>query len=341
LDIETKADLAHKILHSMGLAQRQAPLVLLVGHASQSANNAHAASLDCGACCGQSGEINARVLASVLNDPDVRSKLEQRGVQISPNTSFIAALHNTTTDELDTFDLDLLNQQTRDQWEYLQPSFNLAFEQVRRERAASLGIEADSSNQDLLKKLRIRANDGAQTRPEWGLTGNASFLIAPRERSLGIDLQGRCFLHEYNHSQDPDYKILELLMTAPMLVTHWINWQYCASTCDPERMGSGNKVLQNVVGGHIGVFEGNGGDLRIGLSKQSLHDGENWVHEPIRLTVIIDAPQEAIGQIIARHEAVRNLIHNGWLHLWCFSDQGFLSFKDKRWRQVTLPPDAE
>ena len=55
-----------------------------------------------------------------------------------------------------------------------------------------------------------------------------------------------------------------------MLVMHWINWQYHASTCDPVRLGSGNKVLHNVVGGDLGVFEGNGGDLRIGLSRQSL-----------------------------------------------------------------------
>lgn len=48
-----------------------------------------------------------------------------------------------------------------------------------------------------------------------------------------------------------------------MLVTNWINCQYHASTCDPARLGSGNKALHNVVGGHIGVFEGTGGDLRI------------------------------------------------------------------------------
>jgi len=40
-------------------------------------------------------------------------------------------------------------------------------------------------------------------------------------------------------------------MTAPMLVTHWINWQYHASTCDPVRLGSGNKLLHNVVGASL------------------------------------------------------------------------------------------
>ncbi len=63
-------------------------------------------------------------------------------------------------------------------------------------------------------------------------------------------------------------------MTAPMVVTNWINLQYHASTVDNRRYGSGNKVLHNVVGGRLGVFEGNGGDLRIGLPLQSLHDGQ-------------------------------------------------------------------
>jgi uncharacterized protein YbcC (UPF0753/DUF2309 family) len=68
---------------------------------------------------------------------------------------------------------------------------------------------------------------------------------------------------------------------------------------DNERYGSGNKVLHNVVGGNLGVFEGNGGDLRIGLPLQSLHDGERWMHDTLRLSVYIDAPAEAIADIAA------------------------------------------
>ncbi len=104
-------------------------------------------------------------------------------------------------------------------------------------------------------------------------------------------------------------------MTAPLLVTNWINMQYYASTVDNRLYGSGNKVLHNVVGGRLGVFEGNGGDLRIGLPLQSLHDGESLRHTPLRLSVFIEAPQSVIGAIIGKHEVVRNLIHNGWVHL--------------------------
>ncbi|GAA5185712.1 YbcC family protein [Niveibacterium umoris] len=336
LDRDAKVDLAARVLHAMGLEHALAPLVLLVGHGSQSANNAHAAALDCGACCGQTGEVNARSLAQLLNEPAVRRGLLARGVAIPEATVFVAALHNTTTDEIEGFDLDLLPPAARTRWERLQQVFDQACDQVRRERAPSLAIDPRTPHDALLGQLRRRANDGAQTRPEWGLAGNAAFLIAPRERSRGAVLAGRSFLHDYNAAQDSDGSVLELLMTAPMLVTHWINWQYHASTCDPLRLGSGNKVLHNVVGGTIGVFEGNGGDLRIGLSRQSLHDGARWVHEPLRLTVVIDAPQAAIDAVIGKHAVVRQLLDNGWLHLWRFEGSGFVRYDGGDWHPVAL-----
>lgn len=336
LDLDARVALAARVLRAMGLAQGLAPLVLLVGHGSQSANNAHAAALDCGACGGQTGEVNARSLARLLNDPDVRAGLPAQGIAVPESTAFVAALHNTTTDEVEGFDLDLLPAPAQARWSRWQGVLTQACEQVRRERAPSLGLDPRAPSAVLLDHLRRRANDGAETRPEWGLAGNAAFVIAARSRSRGVVLDGRSFLHDYDASQDEDGSLLELLMTAPMLVTHWINWQYHASTCDPLRLGSGNKVLHNVVGGSIGVFEGNGGDLRIGLSRQSLHDGERWVHEPLRLTVVIDASRQAIDAVIDRHAAVRQLVDNGWLHLWRFEPSGFARRERDGWQPVAL-----
>lgn len=336
LDPQAKVALAAHVLHAMGSAQGLAPLVLLVGHGSQSANNAHAAALDCGACCGQTGEVNARSLAQLLNDPGVRRGLRGRGVAIPDTTVFVPVLHNTTTDEVEGFDLDLMPHAARERWERLQPVFLQACDQVRRERAPGLRLDPRAPREKLLGQLRRRANDGAQTRPEWGLAGNAAFLIAPRHRSRGAMLGGRSFLHDYDASQDADGSLLELLMTAPMLVAHWINWQYHTSTCDPQRLGSGNKLLHNVVGGTLGVFEGNGGDLRIGLSKQSLHDGERWVHEPLRLTVVIDAPQASIDSVIDKHTVIRQLLDNGWLHLWRFDETGLQRYAGTGWSPLLL-----
>jgi uncharacterized protein YbcC (UPF0753/DUF2309 family) len=152
-------------------------------------------------------------------------------------------------------------------------------------------------------------------RPEWGLANNAAFIVAPRERTRHLNLQGRSFLHDYDHRLDLSGSVLTLIMTAPMVVTHWINMQYHASTVDNRRYGSGNKLLHNVVGGHIGVFEGNGGDLRIGLPMQSLHDGRTLRHTPLRLSVFIEAPRSAIEAVLAEHQIVRQLVDHTWLHL--------------------------
>lgn len=315
-DSTANAQLAARVLRAMGLTAEFPPLVLLVGHGSQSDNNPQAAGLDCGACCGQTGEVNARVLAGLLNDPAIRLALTAEGLEIPDSCYFLAALHNTTTDAVKVFDSEQLPANLLPAWKTLRNALDQASQLARRERAGSLGLgHLTGQPAALARAVQRRANDWAQTRPEWGLANNAAFIVAPRERSRGIDLQGRAFLHDYDWQKDQDGSVLELIMTAPMVVTHWINMQYLASTTDNQRYGSGNKILHNVVGGRIGVFEGNGGDLRIGLAMQSLHDGERWMHTPLRLTVVIDAPQAMIDAVIARHEAVRQLVENQWLYL--------------------------
>jgi uncharacterized protein YbcC (UPF0753/DUF2309 family) len=189
--------------------------------------------------------------------------------------------------------------------------------------------------------MHRRANDWSQVRPEWALANNAGFIAAPRERTQDADLGGRAFLHEYRWQNDQDFKILELIMTAPMVVANWINMQYYGSVVDNETFGSGNKVLHNVVGGAIGVLEGNGGDLRVGLPMQSLHDGQRWMHEPLRLSVFIEAPAEAMDDIIARHDLVRQLVENHWLHLFRIDDAGnvYQRVKQGDWQPVNLLPN--
>ena len=52
--------------------------------------------------------------------------------------------------------------------------------------------------------------------------------------------------------------MLELILTAPVVVASWISLQYYGSVVAPEAFGGGNKLLHNVTGG-VGVVEGNGG----------------------------------------------------------------------------------
>ena len=314
LPLDDRCALAEGMLRAMSLTRDFARLVVLVGHGSRTRNNPHAAGLDCGACCGQTGEVNARAAAALLNEPAVRAVLSERGVDIPPTTHFLSALHDTTTEMVTLYDLDELPASHRDDVVAFRASLALAGELARRERAPRLGLSG-LSDVELRRAFEDRAGDWAQVRPEWGLAQNAAFVVAPRARSKHLDLAGRAFLHEYRFEEDRDFAILELIMTAPMVVTHWINLQYYASTVDNLRYGSGNKVLHNVVGGHLGVFEGNGGDLRIGLPLQSLHDGERWVHEPLRLSVFIEAPCDAIDAVLRKHEKVRALIDDEWIHL--------------------------
>ncbi len=308
-----RIELARKALQGMSLTDGFARMILLCGHGSTTVNNPYAAGLDCGACGGHSGEANARVAAAVLNDREVRAGLAAQGMTIPKDTWFVAGLHDTTTDKVHLFDLDRIPHVFSEDLLLLRRWLDRASQLARHERAPGLGLP-DHDAATLLKAIAKRSRDWSQIRPEWGLAGNTAFIAAPRQRTYHFEFDGRVFLHNYDYRQDADGAILSLIMTAPMVVASWINLQYYASTVDNRRFGSGNKALHNVVG-TVGILEGNGGDLRVGLPWQSLHDGKTLRHEPVRLTVAIEAPAEMIEQVLANHAEVRQLVDNHWLHL--------------------------
>ena len=326
LSTRDKTDLVAAVLGAMGLVKDFAPTVLLVGHATETCNNPHAAGLACGACGGQSGETNVRVLASLLNDPALRECLSLRGIAIPEQCRFVPALHNTTTDDIHCL--------TESPSAAVTTWLAAASDQARAERASQLGLDG-LQHDTLQQRLRERAQDWSQLRPEWGLANNASFIVAPRAMTRSLNLQGRSFLHDYAWREDDNFAVLELIMTAPMIVTHWINMQYNASVSDNQKYGSGNKMLHNVVGGHVGVFEGNGGDLRIGLPMQSVHNGQQWMHELQRLNVYLAAPKEAIARIVAQHTMLADLIDNDWLYLFHWdADAGQIArYYRSRWQE--------
>jgi uncharacterized protein YbcC (UPF0753/DUF2309 family) len=332
IPLEDRVQMGLSALKAMSLTDNFARMVLIVGHGSTTVNNPHATGLDCGACGGHTGESNAKVAAAVLNDREVRRGLQAAGIEVPAETIFVAALHDTTTDEVQLFyGQEQWPSTHRQEWEELTAALHLAGEGARKERAARMNIKSG----DISKQVILRSKDWSQVRPEWGLAGCSSFIVAPRARTQQLDFGGKAFMHNYSWQKDTDFSVLELIMTAPMVVTSWINLQYYASTVDNKRFGSGNKTLHNVVGG-LGVLEGFGGDLRVGLPWQSVHDGTRYQHEPQRLNVIIEAPINEMSKILARHESVRQLCDHRWIYLFAMNEEGKVAYRyvgDLEWEK--------
>ncbi|WP_396610231.1 DUF2309 domain-containing protein [Haloferax sp. S1W] len=286
-----------------------ARIVAFVGHASQTANNPFESSLDCGACAGNAGGPNARVLAAICNDDEVKAALRDRGFDIPSDTVFVAGEHNTTTDEVTLFTAPVPESHEAD-LEQLRSDLETARAGAATERTESMDVPSPGT-----REAERRAADWAETRPEWGLAGNAGFVVGPRSLTRGLNLDGRSFLHSYDWRDDESGEALAAIVTGPMVVTQWINMQYYFSTVDNAVYGSGSKITHNPVG-NVGVYQGNGGDLMTGLPLQSVMAADDDpYHQPLRLSVVIHAPVERVTTVLAENPRVTELLDNGWLSL--------------------------
>jgi uncharacterized protein YbcC (UPF0753/DUF2309 family) len=330
LDLGAQTDAAESILRAMSFTDNFARLVVLAGHGANVVNNPFASGLQCGACGGYSGEVNARLLAGLLNSTEVRDGLVARGIVVPKDTLFVAALHDTTTDEITLYTQDCVSSAHSVDLKKAGDWFKSAGSVTRGERALRLPRAADHTD------VTRRSRDWAETRPEWALAGCKAFVAAPRHRTAGKSMEGRAFLHDYDWANDKGFGVLELIMTAPVVVASWISLQYYGSTVAPETFGAGNKLLHNVTGG-IGVVEGNGGTLRAGLPWQSVHEGEAYAHDPLRLSVCIEAPREAMSEVLKKHDGVRALFDNRWLHLFALDESGRIAWRyegDLQWSEM-------
>lgn len=318
---------AQNALRMMGLVDNFASIVVFCGHGSKTENNAYATALDCGACAGRHGGSSARILAAIMNRSEIREQLAKDGIIIPKATCFIAAEHNTTTDEVAFYE-----EPDTEEIKKLKRNIEIAGQEnsaSRLKKMEQLDGGSDSA--------KLRSQDWSQVRPELGLARNAGFIIAPRDLTSFIDLDGRCFLHSYDYKQDPQGLYLETILTAPMVVAQWINMQYLFSTINNVSYGGGSKVTKNITG-KIGVMQGNASDLMTGLPLQSVYSSDTVAyHEPQRLVTILFAPRVMLDKIINRQPLLKKLFGNGWVTMSVIEPDDrkvYLLNRDFSWQEI-------
>jgi len=330
--IDEMAIRLENLLRGIGIIDHFAPIFYVFGHGASSANNAHYAAYDCGACSGRPGSVNARVICHIANHPKVREILRSKGINIPDSTQFVGALHDTTRDDASYFDENALSPENLERHHRNVPIIAGALDLNSKERSRRLlSINVKNTAQSVHASTRRRSIALFEPRPELNHATNAICVVGRRSLTSRLFLDRRAFLNSINHAIDPDGKYLLMVMRPVAPVLGGINLEYFFSRMDNHRMGAGTKLPYNIMG-LFGVANGSDGDLRPGLPSQMIE-----VHDPVRLLVIVEHYPEVVLRSINQEPATYEFYINEWLHIvavhpdtreiFLFKDGEFIPFK--------------
>ena len=311
--------IVERVLGELGLVTgRFARLVIVVGHAADSLNNPHRSAYDCGACGGGPGGANARAFVAMANRASVRAKLADvassfpRGRDSSPPSTTRPPIPSRgSTKRTSRLRMPTTSRARRAR----SPRRSSATPKNDAGDSCARGTIAPSGD-DALDAVAKRRWDLAEPRPGYNHATNALSVIGRRSRTRGLFLDRRAFLVSYDPTHDDDGAILRGILAAVVPVIVGINLEYFFGAVDPEVYGAGSKLPHNVAA-LIGVQNGSGGDLRTGLCRAAVE-----IHEPVRVTMVVEATPERLASSSPRSEMLTRLVKNRWLFLAALSPDG-------------------
>jgi uncharacterized protein YbcC (UPF0753/DUF2309 family) len=219
-------------------------------------------------------------------------------------------MHDTAADQINFYDENSLNTSNKVAHQANKLTFENALDLNAKERSrrfASINTKAD------LKKVRAailkRSVSLFEPRPELGHGTNALCFVGKRQLTKDLFLDRRAFLNSYDHTTDPDGKLLLGVMRPLPPVCGGINLEYYFSRVDNYKLGCGTKLPHNVMG-LIGVANSSDGDLRAGLPWQMIEP-----HDPVRLMVLVEHYPEIVLKTIQTEASLYEWFTNNWVHL--------------------------